>query len=476
MVNQRFSLHILVIIILTASLGVALTGASPALAETGQLRHLGYGINIAPHVKGAPAMVAQLGFDWVKIYDLGQASEFPDRHILYRTDVRGYPSNITSWEREMANLASQLRKLGVDAVEIGNEPNLTLEWDNQIPDARRYADVLCRGYRIFKKTAPDVVVVSAGLAPTITTPDGRNITDLDYAQQMLNAGAGRCFDAWGYHPYGFDQPPESDPSRHELTFRRAERMVQLLWDNGLRDRQVWLTEFGWVRNPAEEGLNCRNEPNFKDFQWMIVSKETQADYLVRAYQFADANWPWAGPMFLWNLNWQMYEPSYELMCSHLRWYSILQPGGKPLPAYTALQQMVKNPPAEYAPSVGIRAGDMSRVVEAGCAGITDMGTFTVVNSGYPGRLNAEVRPANGPGVPSVWTSTYKATNDTQISVLVDAKGFPPGLYMVGINVRSTGTSRMTSTVVQGWLMIQYPTTPECVKRYKQQAPTPAPTP
>lgn len=469
---NRPLISIALITILAISLGAALAGTSPALAQTDHPRHLGYGINIAPHVKGAPEMVAQLGFDWVKIYDLGQVSDFPDQHILYRTDVRGYPTNISAWEREMANLANQLRRLGVDAVEIGNEPNLTLEWGNHIPDARKYADVLCRGYRIFKRTAPDVAVISAGLAPTSTTADGRNVTDLDYAQQMLNAGAGQCFDAWGYHPYGFNQPPEADPSRHELTFRRAERMVQLLWDNGIRDRQIWFTEFGWVRNPAEEGLNCRTEPNFKDFQWMIVSKETQADYLVRAYQLADANWPWAGPMFLWNLNWQLYEPSYEPMCSHLRWYSILQPGGKLLPAFTALQQMKKSPPVEYAPSVGVEVGDMSRVVEAGCAGVTDMGSFTVVNTGYPGRLNAEIKPANGPGVPTVWTSTYTATNSTEVDVLVDAKGIPPGLYMIGINIRAAATDNVTSALVQGWLLIQPPTSPDCVSRYNQQASAP----
>ncbi len=121
-------------------------------------------------------------------------------------------------------------------------------------------------------------------------------------------------------------------------------------------------------------------------------------------------------------------------------------------------------------------GDMSRMVEAGCAGITDMGSFTVINAGYPGRLNAEVRPANGPGVPTVWTSTYKATNDTQVNVLVDAKGIPPGLYMIAINVRSIGTSRVTSVAVQGWLMIQNPTSPECIERYNRQTPTLVPTP
>jgi hypothetical protein len=473
--SQRPLTNTALIIALAIGLGVMLylgTPFEPAEAaqprQVAHQRHLGYGINVGPHLKVPPTMLTELGLDWVKIYDLNQVDEFPDQHILYRTDVRGYPSSISAWEQEMVKLANRLELLGVEAVEIGNEPNLIIEWGNQPPNAREYADALCRGYRIFKKTAPDIVVVSAGLAPTDTRADGTVINDLEFAQQMINAGAGRCFDVWGYHPYGFNQPPESDPYKHEMTFRRTERMVQLLEKNGLRNRQLWLTEFGWVRNPAEEGLDCRNDHMFRDFQWMIVSKETQANYIVRAYQYAEANWPWAGPMFLWNLNWQSYSASYEPMCSHLRWFSILQTNGSPLPAYTALQKMKKYPPLDYGPTVGITGEELSRTVEAGCAGITDMGSFTITNHGYPGSLRVEIKPANGPGLPTVWTSTYTATPGTTVDVLVDAKGVPPGLYMIGINVRSVGTPNLSSVLVQGWLIVQNPTSEECISRYNQQ--------
>ena len=40
--------------------------------------------------------------------------------------------------------------------------------------------------------------------------------------------AAAYFDVFGYHPYGYDQPPEADPYQHELTFRRVERVRDLL--------------------------------------------------------------------------------------------------------------------------------------------------------------------------------------------------------------------------------------------------------
>ena len=40
--------------------------------------------------------------------------------------------------------------------------------------------------------------------------------------------------------------------------------------------------------------------------------------------------PDSGPMFLWNLNWQMYDYDIENACSHLRWYGILEHDGAPL--------------------------------------------------------------------------------------------------------------------------------------------------
>ncbi len=442
---------------------VALSGSPPAAeAGIGRPRHLGYGISVGPHLAIPANLLPALGLDWVLVYDTTQIGQFPGMRVLYRIDVRGYPSSISSWERGLHTLVKQLRGQGVAAVAIGNEPNLRAEWGDTTPDAGRYTDVLCRAYKVFKQEAPDIVVVSAGLAPAAS--GSGSVDDLAFAQAMLNAGAGSCFDAFGYHPYGFNSAPEVDPARGELNFRRSELMYKVLADAGIRDRQLWITEFGWVRNPAEDGLNCSTDPRFRDFQWMVVSRQTQADYIVRAYQFAENNWPWAGPMFVWNLNWEMYSPDYEPACSNLRFFSLLDSNGAALPAFGALQAMPKRP-ASYTPVVGAQVQNLTRVVEAGCAGVIDMGTFTVVNAGYPGPLSVIVEAANGPGLPLTATSVQSAVSGTKVDVLVDTRKVQPGLYLIPINLRSMGGDRITTTVVRGWLLLHYPTTPECVERF-----------
>ncbi len=70
-----------------------------------------------------------------------------------------------------------------------------------------------------------------------------------------------------------------------------------------------------------------SDPDFAGFAWLRVSGQTQADYTVRAFDWADRHWPWAGPMFLWNLNWALYPPGISPLCSHMRWFSILRQQG-----------------------------------------------------------------------------------------------------------------------------------------------------
>ncbi len=428
-------------------------------------RHIGYGISVAPHVASRPDLLDQMGMDWVKIYDTSQLNDYPNQHVLYRVDVPPNTKDVSAWEGGLYNLAAELAMRGVDAVEIGNEANLSTEWGGKTPNAREFTDALCRGYKVFKATTPEIVVVAGGLAPTITTPNLSAITDLDFAQQMFDNGAGSCFDVWGYHPYGFNQPPEADPNRYELVFRRTERMYRLLWDNGIQDKQIWITEFGWVRDPREGGLDCSTHNEFKDFQWMIFPRELQAAYTARAFAFAERNWPWVGPMFLWNLNWNQ-KPVNELsQCNHMRWFSIMDGSGQPLPVFHAVAQVEKRPPPEYRPTVGAVIQGMTRTMEAGCSGFARLGKFTVRNAGYPGHLEVEIEPVNGPGRPLVWTNTTVAESGTEVEVYVNATGIQPGLHMIAINLRAMGTRRMSTHMVRGWLLVHYPSSPECVARF-----------
>lgn len=439
-----------------------------ALAAPSEVtRFGGYGISVGPHLDSRPDLLNEMGMDWVKVYDTAQIADYPNHRILFRLEEDGYPPEweYEGWQRGLHEFARELRDRGVDAIEVGNEPNLAAEWGGQTPDPERYVDVLRQVYTAFKEEAPEIVVVSGGLAPTGGLADGSAVDDLWYAQRMIDLGAADYMDAWGYHPYGFDQPPEADPQTHPYSFRRTELMYDLLRRNGIR-KQIWITEFGWVRDPAEDGYDCSSDPQFSDFAWMTFDRATQADYTRRALTFAARNWRWAGPIFLWNLNWNLYDADYEPICSNLRWYGVLDQDGDPLPVVYAVQQVPRRPVIDFRPAIGAVADRLTRTAQAGCAGVMKLGSFTIELTDAVEGQQVTFEPANAPGRPQVWTSAPAAVDGDTVDVYVDGRGVDPGMYLVAINVRSVGAERLSSTVVRGWLMLHYPTTSECVEHYE----------
>jgi hypothetical protein len=99
------------------------------------------------------------------------------------------------------------------------------------------------------------------------------------------------------------------------------------------DKQMWATEFGWLIDAGEEGVQC----DFKDMNWQRVSRKQQASYVIRAYDYASRNWPWMGPMFLWNADFAR-SPLYPGRCEQMKWYSIVNEQGQERPIVDALRR------------------------------------------------------------------------------------------------------------------------------------------
>ncbi|MFP4322051.1 MAG: hypothetical protein ACLFTK_06325 [Anaerolineales bacterium] len=423
--------------------------------------HLGYGLHLDPNVPVDPAMVDQLGMDWVKLYADAQIPQFPNKRILFRQDMN-YPDDWNAFRAWLTDRARFLNAQGVEAIEIHNEPNLSLEWRDQVPNAAQYTEMLRVAYQTIKAVAPNMIVVSGGLAPTETTPDRMAISDLEYAREMLRLGAGNWFDAFGYHPYGYNAPPEQEPAMGRLNFRRTELIWDLLLEFGITDKQIWLTEFGWLRDPAEDGVACSDQdPDFQGFAWLRVDGATQADYIARAFRYADRNWPWAGPTFLWNLNFSMRPNDGSLaMCSHQRWFGLLRQDGTPTLAFQRVATMPKRY-SDYLPTMILYADDMTVETSAFCPGQVQVGQFNVGNTGYPGNFTARVEPATAPNGPPVNVSTTSARVGTDVDVFVDATGLSPGLHVVYVNVRATIGGQLRAQNVRGFVIVRESNDRDC---------------
>lgn len=328
-----------------------------------------------------------------------------------------------------------------------------MEWPHG-PNAWEYTQMLRVAYTAIKAADPSIIVVSGGLAPTITTQDRGAISDLDFAEEMLDNGAAQWFDAFGYHPYGYNQPPEAEPSADTLTFRRVELIRDLFEERGIYDKQIWMTEFGWLRDPAEDGVHCADsDPSFAGFAWLRVSGQTQADYTARAFDWADRHWPWAGPMFLWNLNWSLFPHDVEPPCSHMRWFSVLRGDGSTLPVFERVASMPRRT-SDYLPRLTLYAEQMTAEASVACPASIQVGEFDVVNSGYPGSFTATVEAPVSPVGPAVEVFPPEVRSGESVSVYADTTGLAPGVYTVYVNVTTTIDNALVSEMIQGYIVVR----------------------
>lgn len=294
------------------------------------------GVNVSNYNNDNIAALQPFGFGWIQVFN---PPEFPiaQYKILHRVTlgnaVSGQPADVNAWAAQIENLARE-RKGIINAYSIGNEVNLAREWGGKQPDPLLYTKLLAIAYARIKTANPDAIVVSAGIAPT-GGDSADAMDDLKYARAMFEAGAANFIDAYGFHPYGFAYEPERDPNDPQtkgLTFRRAEAHRKLMEEFGAGDKQMWATEFGWIIDAKEEGLDC----TWPSLDWQRVSRNRQAEYVVKAYDFAAKNWPWMGPMFLWNYDFSR-SAQYPDPCEQMKFFSMLDEQGRERPLFGALK-------------------------------------------------------------------------------------------------------------------------------------------
>jgi hypothetical protein len=250
----------------------------------------------------------------------------------------GPPADPQTYARFVGEMAQRYRG-GVQAIEVWNEQNLAREGGGSPMPPGDYVALLSAAYQAIKTADPSIAVVSGGPTPAGDVP-GAAIDDINYLNAMYAAGLKGVSDAVGVHPSGYNCPASADwqtvtdpdavfrgpfdNRHHSWCFRGTmEGYRDVMVANGDADKRLWPTEFGWaVSSTPQTGYEYAGDN----------TREEQAAWIVEAFQQAEA-WGWVGPMFLWNLNYDITRPGTEQAA-----FSILTAEG-PTPAYNALANL-----------------------------------------------------------------------------------------------------------------------------------------
>ena len=266
----------------------------------------------------------------------------PDWARPANTDLsqEGPPAKPGDYARFVGEMAQRYRG-GVQAIEVWNEQNLAREGGGSPMPPANYIALLTAAHRAIKAADPNIIVVSGAPTPAGDVP-GAAIDDINYLSAMYAAGLKNVSDAIGVHPSGYNCPATgdwqsvTDPSagfrgpfdnrHHSWCFRGTmEGYRNVMVANGDTNKLLWPTEFGWAVSSTPQ-INYEYAAD--------NTRAEQAQWIPEAFQQAK-QWGWAGPMFLWNMNYGITRPGSEQAA-----FSILTPEG-PTPAYQALAGIAK---------------------------------------------------------------------------------------------------------------------------------------
>jgi polysaccharide biosynthesis protein PslG len=254
----------------------------------------------------------------------------------------GPPDDLSAFARFLNELLDYVGP-HIDAIEIWNEPNLEREWTGALPhNGAAYMDLFRVGYDTIRARYPDMVIISAGLAPVGAVPGA--VDDRQFLQQMYNAGLANYRDVKiGAHPFSWGNAPDAtccaQPPRgwdDDPRFFFADTLnayASIIAQNG-HSAPMWVTEFGWA---TWDGF-----PGEMPEPWMAFNNpQNQAEYTLRAMQIGQERAD-VEMMVLWNLNFGTafaIEDRQEQAAYSLLYPDFAQPGGLlTRPLYWAIAQ------------------------------------------------------------------------------------------------------------------------------------------
>lgn len=165
-------------------------------------------------------------------------------------------------------------------VQFWHMPNLASRWGGVPANGESFRPYLSATFYGARRGNPEVQIILPEASRNSDVPEG--LGDLDFLQSLYDAGTRDIFDIVAIRlDGGQSSPDDRSVDEDRVNFSRAILFREKMVSNGDGEAPVWATSFGW----SADGEN--------------VSREQQAEYVVRGLHRAWSEWPWMGLMVQW---------------------------------------------------------------------------------------------------------------------------------------------------------------------------------
>ncbi len=231
------------------------------------------------------AQMKSSGMGWIRtsVNGLESPSEFIQQAKASGLNVAleaiGDPARVLdpAYQDEWAQHLGRLAALGVDAIEVWDEPNYEGSWPSGKINGATYTELLKKSYKAIKAANPKTMVISGGLVASDAFGGGcskNGCDDVMFLSQMAAAGAQNYFDCVGAHyTNGFSAPGASGgASTYNYRSLYYAPMRDLYYQQFGGAKPVCFTEIGFV---TADGFASGMPKNFAWASSTTVGQQSQ---------------------------------------------------------------------------------------------------------------------------------------------------------------------------------------------------------
>lgn len=167
----------------------------------------------------------------------------------------------------------------VPFVQIWDEPNVATNWGGAVATGETFLPYLVAGFNGARAGNSSARVIAPELAISPDPPAGSG--DLQFVRDLYRSAGKSFFDILGVKLDGGRYSPDDRRARADrLNMSRTILFRDLMLEEGDGSTPIWATSYGWSASGT-------------------ISRDQQAEFVVRGMERSWSEWPWMGLMVHW---------------------------------------------------------------------------------------------------------------------------------------------------------------------------------